>query len=251
MSISKTGSILNCASKSLFRDTLGTNREGVPFVRSCQMDKILRVIRLIEKQVNGFTVPSVTQVSVRKDPYQVLVSCILSLRTKDKTTIKASKRLFKVADNPKAMVKLSDRRIEKIIYPVGFYRNKSKVILGISRRILKDFSGRVPERGEDLLSLKGVGRKTANLVLGLGFNIPAICVDTHVHRISNRLGWVKTKNPEQTEVALMKIIPQKEWVDLNTTLVTFGQNICLPVSPFCSKCCVSKFCGRIGVNRSR
>lgn len=251
MSISKTGSILNCASKSLFRDTLGTNREGVPFVRSCQMNKIIRTIRLIEKQVKAFTVPSVTQVSVRKDPYQVLVSCILSLRTKDKTTIEASKRLFKVADNPKAMVKLADRRIKKIIYPVGFYRNKSKVILGISRRILKDFSGRVPKRGEDLLSLKGVGRKTANLVLGLGFNIPAICVDTHVRRISNRLGWVKTKNPEQTEVTLMKIIPQKEWIDLNTTLVTFGQNICLPISPFCSKCYVSKLCNRIGVNRSR
>src|SRR4030042_2190898 len=199
-------------------------------------DKILKTIKLVRKQIKSFKIPSVTVVSGQKDPYQVLISCILSLRTKDKTTVEASRRLFKVADNPYSMVKLSQSRIKKLIYPVGFYRNKSRTILGISAKIIKDSSGRVPHTLEGLLALNGVGRKTANLVLGLGFNIPAICVDTHVHRISNRLGWVKTKKPEETEEALKKIIPRWHWIDLNTRLATFGQNICLPVSPFCSKC---------------
>ncbi|MEK6727199.1 MAG: endonuclease III [Candidatus Omnitrophota bacterium] len=215
------------------------------------MNKIRKTLRLIEKQIKTFKVPSVTQVSARKDPFQVLISCILSLRTKDKTTIEAAHRLFRIADNPKSMLKLPQRRLQKLIYPVGFYRNKTKVILGISRRILEDFSGKVPRGLKRLLSLKGVGRKTANLVLGLAYNIPAICVDTHVHRISNRLGWVRTKTPEQTEYALEEIIPKKEWVDLNTTLVTFGQNICVPVSPLCSKCYIYKHCKRVDVAKSR
>src|SRR3989338_1040534 len=215
------------------------------------MNQIQKTTRLIEKQIKTFKVPSVTQVSARKDPFQVLISCILSLRTKDKTTIEAADRLFKVADNPKSMLKLPQRRLQKLIYPVGFYRNKTKVILGISRRILEDFSGKVPRGLKRLLSLRGVGRKTANLVLGLAYNTPAICVDTHVHRISNRLGWVRTRTPEQTEYALEEIIPKKEWIDLNTTLVQFGQNICVPVSPFCSKCYVYKYCKRVGVAKSR
>ena len=215
------------------------------------MQKILKTLNLIEKQVKKFRIPSVTEVSYRKDPYQILISCILSLRTKDKTTTIASRRLFRVAASPKTMVKLSPRRLQDLIYPVGFYRNKAKVILGISRKILKDFMGGVPNQIEDLLKLKGVGRKTANLVLGLGYNIPAICVDTHVHRISNRLGWVRTKTPEQTEYALQKIVPKKSWIDLNTALVTFGQNICLPISPWCNRCSVYNFCERTGVTKFR
>ena len=211
------------------------------------MDKILKKIKLIERQIKRFQAPIVTKISFDNDPYQVLISCILSLRTKDKTTTEASRRLFKIADNPEDMVKLSAARLQKLIYPVGFYRNKARVILDVSRRIIEDFSGKVPDNLEDLLSLKGVGRKTANLVLGLGFRIPAICVDTHVHRISNRLGWVKTKNPEETESALQKIIPRREWIDLNTTLVTFGQNLCFPVSPLCSQCLVKTNCKKIGV----
>ena len=168
----------------------------------------------IKKQVKTLAVPSVTRVSETRDPFRVLISCILSLRTKDKTTLEASGRLFKVASSPKGMVKLSAGRIEKLIYPVGFYRNKTKSILGISRSILKDFSGKVPGNLEDLLKFKGVGRKTANLVLGLGFNIPAICVDTHVHRISNRLGWVKTRAPYDTEEALRKLVPKRYWIVL-------------------------------------
>ena len=215
------------------------------------MIKIESVINIIRRQVRDFAVPSVTTISQKKDPYQVLVSCILSLRTKDKTTIQASDRLFKIADNPYAMSKLSTAKIKELIYPVGFYRRKAKVILDLSNRILKDFKGKVPNRIEDLLSFNGVGRKTANLVLGLGFNIPAICVDTHVHRISNRLGWVKTKNPEDTEYKLIKIIPKHLWVELNTILVSFGQNLCFPISPFCSQCRVFKFCKKIGVKKYR
>jgi endonuclease-3 len=215
------------------------------------VDKILRVIKLIEKQARSFKVPWVTIESKTREPYRVLISCILSLRTKDKTTAEASNRLFKVADTPRKIIRLSTGRIQKLIYPVGFYRNKAKAILGMSKKILDDFAGRVPDSMDDLLKLKGVGRKTANLVLGLGYNIPAICVDTHVHRISNRLGWVKTKDPQATEEALEKIIPRNYWIKLNTVLVGFGQNLCVPVSPFCSKCYVNRYCRKIGVNKSR
>jgi len=215
------------------------------------MIKVLKTIKLIKKQVKGYIVPSVTQISRKHDPYQVLISCILSLRTKDKTTIQASQRLFKIASKPKSMLKLTVAKIKKLIYPVGFYRNKSRVILNLSKKLLKDYSGKVPGSLDALLALKGVGRKTANLVLGLGFAVPAICVDTHVHRISNRLGWVKTSSPEQSEFALQKIVPKREWIELNTILVTFGQNLCFPVSPFCSKCNVYGLCKRIGVDKSR
>jgi len=212
---------------------------------------IVRTLQLIRRQVELCSIPSVTKVSRKKDPYLVLISCILSLRTKDKTTYDAAERLFKVADNPKKMRMLSAALIEKLIYPVGFYRTKARVILGISKKIISEFSRQVPRTREQLLQFKGVGLKTANLVLGLGYAIPAICVDTHVHRISNRLGWVKTKTPEKTESALMRIIPKKYWIGLNAILVTFGQNLCEPISPFCSKCAVSSLCSRIGVHRSR
>ena len=214
-------------------------------------EKVLKTIKLIKGQVKNYIVPSVTQISARRDAYQVLISCILSLRTKDKTTIAASQRLFKVADKPGSMLKLTVARIQKLIYPVGFYRNKSRAILEISRKLLKDYSGKVPRLLDALLGLNGVGRKTANLVLGLGFGVPAICVDTHVHRISNRLGWVKTNSPEETELALRSIIPRSKWIELNTILVTFGQNLCFPVSPFCSKCKVYGLCKRRGVVKSR
>lgn len=215
------------------------------------MNRVLKALKLIEKQVRGFKIPSVTEVSRNKDPYRILISCVLSLRTKDKTTLEASNRLFKVAPNPQEMLRLSTRRLERLIYPVGFFRNKARNILGISRKLLCDFEGKVPKKLEELLGFKGVGRKTANLVLGLAYNVPAICVDTHVHRISNRLGWVKTKMPEATEEAVKKIVPKRYWIDLNTLLVSFGQNICVPVSPFCSKCFVYNYCERIGVRRAR
>ena len=213
--------------------------------------RIITVLKLIGKQTALFDTPSVTLFSKKKDPFLVLVSCILSLRTKDKVTVTASNRLFCVADNPYGILRLSRKRIEKLIYPVGFYRNKAKTILDICNKIIRDFDAKVPDNLNDLLSLKGVGRKTANLVLGLGFNIPAICVDTHVHRISNRLGWINTDTPEQSEMALKDIVPRVYWIRLNTLLVTFGQNICLPVSPYCSKCFIEKHCAKNGVKSSR
>lgn len=215
------------------------------------MNRTFKTIKLIEKQVSTFNLPWVTKVSKKHNPYHVLISCILSLRTKDKTTAEASKRLFKTADTPNKMLKLSSRYLQRLIYPVGFYRNKARSILEISQRIIQDFKGRVPKRLEDLLKLKGVGRKTANLVLGLSFNIPAICVDTHVHRISNRLGLVSTKNPQETEEVLKEIIPKAYWIKLNTILVAFGQNMCLPISPFCSQCRVNNYCAKVGVKRFR
>ena len=215
------------------------------------MNEILKTLKLINKQVEALEVPWVTKESRSREPFRVLISCILSLRTKDKTTALASERLFKVADKPKRMARLSPSRLQSLIYPVGFYRNKTRVILGVSRKIIEDYHGMVPRKEEELLKLKGVGRKTANLVLGLGFNIPAICVDTHVHRISNRLGWIKTRSAHQTEEALKRIVPRDHWIGLNTALVAFGQNICLPISPFCSRCKVSIYCKRKGLKRWR
>ena len=205
----------------------------------------------MRRQSKEYRVPIVTKVASRRDPYQVLVSCLLSLRTKDKTTALASERLFRIAETAQEMLAIPLGRLEKIIYPVGFYRNKAKVIAGISKRIVEEFGGRVPDSLEGLLSLKGVGLKTANLVLGLGFQKPAICVDTHVHRISNRLGWVSTETPEESEAALKKIVPRRYWIDLNTILVTFGQNVCVPVSPFCTRCSVKALCKKRGVAKWR
>lgn len=215
------------------------------------MSAVTAAIKAMEAQAGSFTVPSVTQFSRKDDPFIVLVSCILSLRTKDKTTIEASNRLFRIAASAEKMSKLALGRMQKAIYPVGFYRNKASVIRQISRRITEELGNKVPDTIEGLLELKGVGRKTANLVLGLGYGIPAICVDTHVHRISNRLGWVKTSNPFETEMALQRLVPRRLWIKLNTIMVSFGQNICLPVSPFCTKCSIKKICRRAGVKRCR
>lgn len=185
------------------------------------------------------------------DPFRILISTLISLRTKDAVTMAASRRLFALADTPSAMLTLSPETIEQAIYPAGFYRIKTKNILEISRILLESYKGEVPSQKEALLQLPGVGTKTANLTLNLGFGIDAICVDTHVHRISNRMGWVATKNPEETEIALEKIMPQHYWIPLNELLVTYGQQICKPVSPLCSQCTVYSFCKRVGVSRSR
>ena len=186
-----------------------------------------------------------------RDPFRVLIACILSLRTQDTTTGPASARLFAVADTPEAMLKLSPRQIERLIYPVGFYRTKARVILGICRDLLDRFGGRVPDEIDDLLTLKGVGRKTANLVVTMGYGKPGICVDTHVHRISNRLGYVRTRTPEETEMALRAKLPKRYWIGYNDLLVTFGQNVCTPISPRCSTCPVRALCRRVGVRSSR
>ncbi|MEK7444990.1 MAG: endonuclease III [candidate division NC10 bacterium] len=187
----------------------------------------------------------------RRDPFRVLIACLLSLRTKDETTGPASERLFALADTPAAMLRLSASRIERAIFPVGFYRTKARVILGVCRDLVEHFGSRVPDTIDELLTLKGVGRKTANLVVTVGFGKPGICVDIHVHRISNRLGYVRTRAPEETEVALRARLPRRYWIGYNDLLVSFGQNVCVPVSPKCSICPVRGLCPRVGVTRSR
>lgn len=209
-------------------------------------------IQKIRGTIAPFKTPAVTEVAQRsRDPFRVLVSCIISLRTKDEVTDMASKRLFARATSPRAMLKLSAREIEKLIFPAGFYRTKARTLRELAQRLIDEHNGRVPDALEELLKLKGVGRKTANLVLTMAFNQPGICVDIHVHRISNRLGWAQTKTPAQTETALREILPRRYWIELNDQLVTFGQNICRPVSPWCSKCPLEKSCPKRGVVKRR
>ena len=211
-----------------------------------------KIIALLKKEVKKFKNPIVTEVSNRtKDPFKVLISCILSLRTKDEVTAKASSRLFKLADTPKKLIELKNKKIEKLIYPVGFYKTKAKRIKEISKSLLNKYNGKVPDNIDELLKFNGVGRKTANIVITFGFNKLGIAVDTHVHRISNRLGLVRTKIPDKTEFALRKLLPKKYWIDYNDLLVSYGQNICVPISPLCSKCVIKKYCKRTGVKKSR
>ncbi len=210
-----------------------------------------RVMRILKREVKEYMVPIVTEVSWRKDPFHVLVSCLLSLRTKDKTTAQAFRRLTEVAERPSQLMNLDKERIERAIYPVGFYKTKARRLRETARVLVEKYDGRVPDDIDELLKLKGVGRKTANLVVTLGYGKPGICVDTHVHRISNRLGYVRTKTPEQTERALRKKLPKKHWIIYNDLLVIWGQNICTPVSPWCSRCAIRGYCRMAGVRKSR
>jgi len=215
-------------------------------------EDINRIIKILKKSIKQWKVPIVTQVAEDgRDPFKVLISCILSLRTKDDTTAAASSRLFKITDDPAKMLKIKDRTMEKTIYPVGFYRTKTRNIKSICRILVDKYKSRVPDEIDELLKLKGVGRKTANLVVTLGYNKLGICVDTHVHRISNRLGYISTTTPEKTEFALRKRLPQKHWIIYNDLLVTFGQNLCKPISPVCSICPIYNYCDRVGVLKSR
>lgn len=176
------------------------------------------------------------------DPYLVLIGCILSLRTNDKTTYPAALRMLEIAKTPKEMALADETELAKAIYPVGFYANKAKQIIELSKIITNEMNGQVPDSIDELIKFNGVGRKTANLVLAKGFNIPAICVDVHVHRICNRLGLVKTKTPEETEFALREKLPVKYWLDINTILVTHGQNVCKPQNPKCKECPIKEYC---------
>ncbi|MCZ6555045.1 MAG: endonuclease III [Candidatus Dadabacteria bacterium] len=215
-------------------------------------DDIHKIVKILAKETPEWDVPIVTLVAEStNDPFRVLISTVLSLRTKDETTAAASRKLFKLADNPSDMLKLSEKEIIKAIYPVGFYKTKAKNIKLICSDLTSKYDSKVPDDIDELLKFKGVGRKTANLVVTLGYNKPGICVDTHVHRISNRLGYIKTKTPDKTETALRKKLPEKYWIDYNSLLVSFGQHLCRPISPFCSRCPVIKFCDRVGVTKSR
>jgi endonuclease-3 len=210
------------------------------------------VVETLKENLKTGKLPIVSDLAEKKsDPFQILISTLISLRTKDEVTEVATKRLFVLADTPSEMLKLSEDQIMHAIYPAGFYRNKTKTILHVCRELVEKYDSDVPDSIEELLTLKGVGRKTANLVVTLGYGGKGICVDTHVHRISNRLGYVKTSTPEETEYALRKKLPPIYWIDYNTIMVAFGRNICRPTSPMCSKCPVSTHCQKRGVTRSR
>ena len=215
-------------------------------------NEIHRAIKILKKDVEKWEIPAIGVVAERtRDPFKILISCILSLRTKNATTAAASDRLFSLAENPADMLKLSVESIERVIFPVGFYRRKARDIKEISSTLIKDYHSRVPDEIDDLLKLKGVGRKTANLVVTIGYNKDGICVDTHVHRISNRWGYIHTRTPEKSEEALREKLPKRYWKGYNDLLVTFGQNLCKPVSPLCSQCNIAIYCDRRGVGKSR
>ncbi len=205
------------------------------------IDQIVSILKEAKQPQSDF----VKLMDSFKDPYLVLIACILSLRTNDKTTYPATLRMLELAKTPKEMKNIKVEDLAKVIYPVGFYENKAKQIIELSRQIDEVLGGKVPDTIEELVKFNGVGRKTANLVLSQGFNKPAICVDVHVHRIFNRLGYVCTKNPEETEFALREKLPQKYWIDINTLMVTHGQNICKPTKPKCSECPIEAYCAKI------
>ncbi|HYN09346.1 MAG TPA: endonuclease III [Vicinamibacterales bacterium] len=216
------------------------------------MAPVTDVLRRLGRAIRGMEEPAVEKISedTREDPFQVLISTMLSAQTQDPVTAAASARLFRVARTPRTMARLTPKQIERLIYPVSFYRVKARHVKETCRQLLDRFGGRVPDRMEDLLTLPGVGRKTANLVLILSHGSrDNICVDTHVHRIANRLGWVKTRTPDETEQALYKVLPRRWWPRVNLYLVTWGQNVCRPVYPRCAACVVSSLCPRIGVTR--
>ena len=214
-----------------------------------QGQEIHAAIRTIKREIARWPDPVVGVVARQsgRDPFLVLMSCLLSLRTKDKTTAEASQRLFALASTPDRMRQLTRSVLEQALYPVGFYRTKAKQIQQICAQLLERYQGRVPDRIDELLTLPGVGRKTANLVVTVGYEKPGICVDIHVHRISNRWGYVKTRTPDETEQALRDKLPRKYWITFNDLLVPYGQNLCQPLSPFCSRCKIAEYCDRVGV----
>lgn len=218
-----------------------------------RQDQVTAALRIVKREIRQWEEPVLGVVAreSNRDPFRILISCLLSLRTKDKTTGEASARLYALAHQPATMLTIPLQQIELAIYPVCFYRTKAKSIHAICHRLLDVYGGAVPDSIEELVTLSGVGRKTANLVVTVAFGKPGICVDIHVHRISNRWGYVKTETPEETEVALRKKLPGQHWITFNDLLVPYGQHICQPVSPFCSKCKLTEYCDRVGVTRSR
>ena len=215
-------------------------------ITSQNINEIIRTLKLLVRQW-----PEPVVGHYKRDPFATLISCLLSLRTKDETTRGASERLFRLADTPQAMLKLPLATIERAIYPVGFYKTKARTPHEVCRALIERYGGRVPGDLDELLTIKGVGRKTANLVVTLAFRKPGICVDTHVHRISNRWGYITTKTPEESEMALRRILPRKHWLIYNDLLVSFGQHLCHPTSPWCTRCPLARLCAKVGVRYSR
>lgn len=214
--------------------------------------QITRVLQQVRHAISVWEPAVVGKIAEEsRDPFRVLISCILSQQTKDQITGEASERLYQLADRPDTMLTLSELQIARAIYPVSFYKTKARTIRGVCQDLLTRFNGRVPDSIETLLSLTGVGRKTANLVVTVGYGKLGICVDTHVHRISNRWGYVSAKTPEQTEMALRRKLPKRHWIYYNDLLVPFGQHLCRPISPFCSRCPVERWCAKVGVTMHR
>ncbi|HWF59156.1 MAG TPA: endonuclease III [Nitrospira sp.] len=218
-----------------------------------RQEQIHAAIRIVKREIHRWQEPVVGVVAKESghDPFLILISTLLSLRTKDRTTREAGDRLFAMARTPATMLKLPTKKLERVIYPVGFYRTKAKAIHQICRRLIDEYGGVVPDSIDELVTLPGVGRKTANLVVTIGYGKPGICVDIHVHRISNRWGYIKTKTPEESEQALRRTLPKQYWIIYNDLLVPYGQNLCLPVSPLCSTCKLTELCDRVGVTKSR
>ena len=214
---------------------------------------IHEVISILEDETSGWkdTALALVAEQTRRDPFRILIGTVLSLRTKDETTAAACERLFDLADRPDTMRTLPEETVDSAIYPVGFHATKARNILEICRILVRDYSGAVPDDIDTLITLPGVGRKTANLVVTIGYGKPGICVDTHVHRISNRWGYIDTRSPDESEFALREKLPSEYWIGYNDLLVMYGQNLCKPVSPFCSRCRLSPFCERTGVEKHR
>lgn len=229
-------------------------QKGVTRMKSARTKEpdIHKIVEILRQEVRSMEVPIVTEISRRRrDPFDVLLSTVLSLRTKDEVTREAATRLLARGRTPEDILAISEEEIASIIFPVGFYKTKARNLRLICQDLLDRFQGQVPNDLDELLTLQGVGRKTANLVITLGFGEPGICVDTHVHRVSNRLGYVSTKTPDQTETALRQKLPAQYWIEYNDLLVTWGQNVCRPISPFCSRCAIRAHCERVGVEKSR
>lgn len=212
------------------------------------IDKIIKILERYYKQTTRTTL---NRMRAKPDPYKILISCLLSLRTRDENTEKVVKRLFKVVSKPQDIIKLPRKKLEELIYSSGYYKNKARTIKHVSKILLNKYKGKVPDNKDKLLEIKGIGPKTANVVLNFAFNQLVIPVDVNVHRISNRLGWVKTKTAEKTEPALELILPKRYWKELNALFVLHGKTICQPVSPKCSICPISKYCPKIGVKKRR
>ncbi len=218
------------------------------FFRGMKIEKSLKILSKVYKSNEKTTL---NRMRKKPDAFKILISCLLSLRTQDKNTEKASAKLFAVADTPEAIAKLPSKKLEKLIFSSGHYKKKARILQHVSEELIKRFNSKVPNTREKLLSIKGIGPKTANIVLAFAFGKNVLPIDTHCHRIPNRLGWIKTKTPEQTEKELEKMLPKKYWREFNAVFVQFGQTICQPVSPWCSRCPIREYCKRIGVNKSR
>ena len=212
---------------------------------------IIKIMNILKKEYPSHNKTTLNRMRSKPNAFKILISCLLSLRARDENTEKVSKQLFKVADTPEEIVSLSRKKLEKLIYSSGHYKKKARVLQEVSNDLIKRFDSKVPDEKEKLLSIKGIGPKTANIVLAFAFGKAVLPIDTHCHRIPNRLGWLKTKTPEKTEKELEKILPKKYWKDFNAIFVQFGREICQPVSPWCSKCLINKHCEKIGIEKSR